>query len=857
MTAVELAAYTPNLMSFWPFSNPLAANSHLQKFLDGVQLVLLVTADQLVSDPELAAEILNELHSVKLNLTLTSGLQFLADTTDDALVALSQPEPPAPRESEKRGAKLLEIIIQPTVLNGLVDYLVSSVGFFEEQRLKEEAKLAQLIAELPDKTQLQESDETEKEEQEEEEEDDPEPDPETEEDVFLRKLQVALDLLLIDLWVVLNRIIETLAMDKLWLILPMPELRESLPAVGHVVHILDQLMDANLIELLNFIRRQPDLVSTFLTKVDIPVLMDYFLRIIQTDKPDLPTGILETLLLQRLIPRVVDLLKPDPRQFEDGAEPDPDLYFRQLSATDFVKALVTISLNTALAVTMETNIGPNQLTRELVLPEIITTMVRDIMLYRPPQAAPGWTNKLGFSNCAGIIIEVIRKNNLDYDLNCGLYLSMLQNDGSSNGGAGEVNAYVMFQWLKDFEENPPGPRDPIYLGNMLEIFSNHLDDFHALMSQPPVPAPINVDDEVLGTTKFKISEVVAELLHCLNMILMNLVKIKDIMKIRDQWRTQQARRLATALSDTLPASDSSQKLSSVANVTNGMDDVLLEEAVPSDASLHREIAAIADAEDLDDDEPLILAENPFVGSERDSAIRLRPCVGDYFKLKLIDSGLMVDLCAKFIAFPWNNFFHNVVFDLVQQIFNGKLNLYNSFLIVELFSPSRCHLVEVIVLLYRNHNDDEFRPGYMGHLILIAEEVVKFTTLYKPDLISPVIVDAITLSDWEWFVNDVLLKTREVYNVVLGADGEGDGESDAEFALEEDKRNNVILLGDPSNHCEFVNDGADDKDDGLLGGDNDTDPQSDDEVKAEHDEMADDDEDSDEAHELRRVPRHHS
>lgn len=37
-------------------------------------------------------------------------------------------------------------------------------------------------------------------------------------------------------------------------------------------------------------------------------------------------------------------------------------------------------------------------------------------------------------------------------------------------GAGEINSYVMFQWLKDFEQNPPGPRDPIYLGDMLELF---------------------------------------------------------------------------------------------------------------------------------------------------------------------------------------------------------------------------------------------------------------------------------------------------------------------------------------------------------------------------------------------------
>ena len=77
---------------------------------------------------------------------------------------------------------------------------------------------------------------------------------------------------------------------------------------------------------------------------------------------------------------------------------------------------------------VETNIGPNQLTRELVSPTVINTMINDIMLVKiSDENGKTQTNKHGINNVVSIIIELIRKNNSDYDLNCGTYSSMLQN----------------------------------------------------------------------------------------------------------------------------------------------------------------------------------------------------------------------------------------------------------------------------------------------------------------------------------------------------------------------------------------------------------------------------------------------
>lgn len=860
-------------MSFWPFSNQLHSNSQLHKFLDSVLDFSQVTADDLIGDITLLQELLNELHNIKGSYNNNNAtFQFLqqhdsnqpnssSNNSDTYSLASSTTESNNTYNKDARGPKLLELLLQPHILNGFLDYIVDSVDFFHDISKKEQDDLDKLLNDS-DKGDLESNkhklsdtkNEIEIEQEENQNErrnsDEKETEEETKEEKFRRCIQAASDILSIDLWVILSHIIETpVIIDKLWLILKLPNLKENSLSVSYLIHILDQLMDKNSISLLNFIRRQPDLVDTFLEKIEIPMLMDFLLRIIQTDKATSPTGIVEVLSQQQLIPKLIEVLKPDLSQFATKPTiiPNHELFFKQTAATDFIKALVTISSNTALAVVLENNIGPNQLTRELVSPKIINKMINDIILFSiTTDKGQKLSNKHGINNCVGIIIELIRKNNSDYDLNCGSYSSMLQNSGDENGG-GEVNSYVMFQWLKDFEQNPPGPRDPIYLGEMLSIFSDNLDQFAKLMESPP-DAPLHIkDSQVLGFTRFKISELIAELLHCSNMILLNSRKVRKIVKIRDKLRLQQSERLKKALNESFVNYNVENNKHAINDVTSGLDDVSLDDInfidgdkkdesvidIPGDSknifldenNEYSKLLEIETGDDSDDDEPKISPENPFVCSDRNESIRMNPCIGDYFKIKLGDLRLLVNIISKFTLYPWHNFFHNVVFDLIQQIFNGKLNSYNSFLIVDLFKKNGCDLTNLIVKAYRGTQDP--RPGYMGHLILISEEVVKFTSLYKPDLISPIILDAVLSSDWDWFVNEILLKTREVYNVVLGAEQDEDedhreNEKDHEsFGFDSStvgyldldsydnghgsSNKNLIILGDTSNHDLFIND----------------------------------------------------
>ena len=124
----------------------------------------------------------------------------------------------------------------------------------------------------------------------------------------------------------------------------------------------------------------------------------------------------------------------------------------------------------------------------------------------------------------------------------------------------------------------------------------------------------------------------------------------------------------------------------------------------------------------------------------------------------------------FFSYPWNNFLHNVVYDIVQQVFNGPMDRgYNPTLAVSLFEAAD---VTVAIISGQQASDEsqaktKTRMGYMGHLTLIAEEVVKFTERHPPELLSEMVLDKVMSQDWINYVERALAETRERDNAILG------------------------------------------------------------------------------------------
>jgi len=124
----------------------------------------------------------------------------------------------------------------------------------------------------------------------------------------------------------------------------------------------------------------------------------------------------------------------------------------------------------------------------------------------------------------------------------------------------------------------------------------------------------------------------------------------------------------------------------------------------------------------------------------------------------------------FFRFPWNNFLHNVVYDVVQQVFNGHMDRgYNRVLAIDVFETGR---ISQQIYEGQKRNDEvqqakRIRLGYMGHLTLIAEEVVKFTERHPPELLSPAVMEYVLNPDWIDYVEQTLSETRERDNAILG------------------------------------------------------------------------------------------
>lgn len=123
----------------------------------------------------------------------------------------------------------------------------------------------------------------------------------------------------------------------------------------------------------------------------------------------------------------------------------------------------------------------------------------------------------------GTIIEVIRKNNSDYD---------------PDVGAGA--------------ESVPSSNDPIYLGTLLRYFAKHVPDFMELILSPThtvldgdstmtvkrkdLAVAFGTKIEPLGFDRFKTCELMAELLHCSNMGLLNERGSEALVRQRDEER---------------------------------------------------------------------------------------------------------------------------------------------------------------------------------------------------------------------------------------------------------------------------------------------------------------------------------
>ena len=583
--------------------------------------------------------------------------------------------------------------------------------------------------------------------------------PENEEQLESKRARMAAEILSADIWPIASTIMENAdLLEQLWSIMD-HEPPLSVAASTYFMKINERLLDMDVNGMLNFILSQERCAQRFLNHIENPSLMDFLLKVISTDKHDSPTGIINSLKKQDLIPNLIDRLDLD--KYDTSI---------QSAAGDFLKAFVTLSANSNNEIAL--GIGPNELTRQLVSRDMIEKLIA-IML-------KGGTS---LSNGVGIVIEMIRKNNSDYDF-----------------------IQVMYTTIRT---HPPTDSDPVHLINLVKAFASHMKDFTKILERKQagkLETPIG-EIEPLGFERFKICELVAELLHCSNMALLNETDGEKITSERDRVREEY-------LND--EENDNKMTDESASNQLEKQESNLSDklETLNINGSDNEDNEANEDSNDDDENNEELTANDEnsnevYQDDEIDNSevaeklLREKNLAGDQLKFALHDTGIIRIIMDMFFQFEWNNFLHNVVFDIVQQIFNGPLKSgYNKFLLSELLVDIK--ITDKIIQGDENctkyEEDEGIRLGYMGHLTLIAEEVAKFVEYVeelKLTFTDTKVETALLDKEWVTYMDTTLRDIREKYNTVLG-----------DFVLEdvdaEDYEDHLMEANDPDQQMEENN-----------------------------------------------------
>lgn len=704
--------------------------------------------------------------------------------------------------------------------------------------------------------------EIEKNEAEGKDEDEQQPDEEQDkaEKKRLKYAYVACEILSCETWSIIESLMSNVPfLTEFWDFLRRPPSLDPLQA-GYFTKVNETLLEKKTEEMLDFFKSLPGILPAILQHVDCPMVMDLLLKIISLEKAEGGAGIVDWLQSQGLIPMLLSNLSPECNSST------------QTSAGDFLKAIITISANAAQD--QQSCIGPNSLTRQLVSEPCINSLIEAMLRGGNPLTVG-----------VGIVIEVIRKNNSDYDP-----------EGGSNPDAAPTN------------------HDPIYLGTLLRIFAQNVPKFMELIlsskhtvtegektrvvDRGELKSAWGTKIEPLGFDRFKTCELMAELLHCSNMGLLNERGSEEFIKARDEERERLAAQgafsppkrsedsaidvsitssrfdaaftpSASTSTDELRVANSSEEdgfqkvevldATEVKSPDEKVDDLVDEPLSPNPQPVDA-VKAVEDAaspttnltdhvrrlsiEDVDmtspplqpkaeeapstpepnqspisphpEDKPPPLfskssdpnktptpsspqpptsprspksssldlgidsqMEGDSFQSQQDQSLSTEkqaylsdeePVVGDFLKIMFVENKVVPTILTFFFRFPWNNFLHNVVYDVVQQVFNGPMDRgYNKFLAFDLFESG--HITEQIIGGQKRSDDaqqtNNMRLGYMGHLTLVAEEVVKFGERQPRELLSPPVQDAIYGSEWERYVTQTLAETRDRDNAILG------------------------------------------------------------------------------------------
>ncbi|KAI0693353.1 SIT4 phosphatase-associated protein-domain-containing protein [Cytidiella melzeri] len=145
-------------------------------------------------------------------------------------------------------------------------------------------------------------------------------------------------------------------------------------------------------------------------------------------------------------------------------------------------------------------------------------------------------------------------------------------------------------------------------------------------------------------------------------------------------------------------------------------------------------------------------------------------LGERLKVRFLESNVASTLLDLFFEYPWNNFLHSVVYDLIHQVLTGRIDTgYNRELTVSLFRDAL--LMHRIIEGSKRNDIESAKPkgvrlGYMGHLTLISEDVINSLEHFPPDL-RLVVAQYAPQPEWDEYVTGRYKETKKKDTSLLG------------------------------------------------------------------------------------------
>ncbi|KAJ3333829.1 hypothetical protein HDU76_002935 [Blyttiomyces sp. JEL0837] len=575
-------------------------------------------------------------------------------------------------------------------------------------------------------------------------------------------------------------------LESFWQFLDRPAPLNPLQA-SYFSKVNGVLIQKKVPEMIEFIKAQPRVLEKMLEHIANSSIAELLLKIISAEEMPDGQGIVMWLSKQGLIPNLIDRLNPNL---------DVEVHN---TASQTLLDIIAVSYQSINAAEMgdgtSAGSGGSNLVEELKSDKIMRTMV-DFMLDRN---APNATSSL--ANGINIIIELIRR-----------YCSEI-----------EQAEYQQHQYQTQQVVNSRGlplpTQEKIHalstdLNDLLRVIGERVEEFADLLVHPRNLG--NIDTTMgnitpLGSERLKTCELFAEILHLQYLYFSSPLFDRLVFgqESKPPASVEDPPMQDTAMGEAGVGGSGTASAESGASVSSSTGEAVVVVGSGGEASVAVTETAVVVTESVvvaSGEGSAVAAETMKVEASVDaltaglSNIKIKGNVADELVLvteRFIKANILPMCLSLFFEFPWNNFLHSVVYDMIAKVFNtysftattaikppeGELPTSLAAIEVKMNGVKESFKKLVLSILWdgeltkrivaaQTKNDDDVagpkgvRLGYMGHLTYISDEVCKLMEKCANDFDEE--VKALVFSpSWQGYVQGVLNETKERDRQPLG------------------------------------------------------------------------------------------